>query len=217
MCAVLAREKTGKGQQVDLSAQEVYLNSYWGFLVFSLYDPETMGNIARWGRPVGNPIAMFRCRDGYVSFQFQIEEHWRRFVELMGNPDWAENELFQDATARTENWDALKLLVEEWLSEHDAQEFFHAAQAKRCPVAPVNTVADVAESEQLAARDFFVDIEHPEMGKIRYPSTPYKFSETPWRVEHPAPLLGQHNEEIYYGRLGYTRTELAEMREIGII
>ncbi len=217
MCAVLAREKTGKGQQVDVSAQEAYLNNYWAFLAYTIFDPVTMGQLARFGQPPGNPIALFRCKDGYVSFQFHTDEHWQRFVELMGNPDWAENELFIDAAARTENWDALKPLVEDWLSEYNRQDFFHAAQAKRCPVGPVNTIEEVVNSEQLAARDFFVDIEHPEMGKTRYPSAPYKFSETPWKVGRPAPLLGQHNEDIYCGRLGYTEGELVKMREAGII
>ncbi len=217
MCAVLAREKTGKGQQVDVSAQEAYLNNYWAYLAYSTHDPEVSAQLVRFGQPLGNPIALFRCKDGYVSFQFHTEEHWQRFVELMGNPDWAENELFQDATARTENWDALKPLVEDWLGEHGTQEFFHTAQAKRCPIGPVNTIEEVVDSEQLASRGFFVEVEHPEMGKTRYPSAPYKFSLTPWRVERPAPLLGQHNEEVYCGRLGYTRRELVKMREAGTI
>ena len=162
-------------------------------------------------------MAVLPCKDGYVSFQFGTEEQWQGLVELMGNPDWAENELFKDMFARADNWDALKLLMGEWLSRQSKQEFFHAIQAKRGPVGPVNTMDEVVNDEHLAAREFFVEVEQPQIGKVKYPSAPYKLSETPWRVERPAPLLGQHNEETYCKRLGYTRKDLAQMRGAGII
>lgn len=216
MCAVLARETTKKGQHVDVSVQEAFLNNFHGMLTFFMFDPTVLGAVVRWGNPRA-VMGIFPCKDGHASFQFMTEEQWQGFVEVMGNPEWAENELFKDQNARRENWDAVKLLMEEWLSGQNKQEFFHAAQAKRCPVAPVNTIEEVLNDKHLAARGFFVDIEHPEIGKAKYPSAPYKFSETPWRVERPAPLLGQHNEEIYCRRLGYTKKDLVKMRGAGII
>jgi crotonobetainyl-CoA:carnitine CoA-transferase CaiB-like acyl-CoA transferase len=81
----------------------------------------------------------------------------------------------------------------------------------------VTTVEDLAASEQLQARDFFVELEHPQMGKIKCPTTPYHFSRTPSRYDRPAPTLGQHNREILGQRLGYSREELARMRGGGVI
>ena len=86
-----------------------------------------------------------------------------------------------------------------------------------CPVAPYNTAKEVLDSEQMGARGFFVQIEHPAAGKSKYPSAPYKFSKTPWKAGRPAPLLGQHNEEVYCQRLGYSKQELIQLREAGVI
>jgi crotonobetainyl-CoA:carnitine CoA-transferase CaiB-like acyl-CoA transferase len=216
MCAVWARETTKKGQHIDVSAQECFLNTIWAGLAGYASGDDIMsrgsGGRMRWA-----PIGILPCKDGHVIFQFQSEEQWHNLVEVMGNPDWAENELFKDQFARGENWDGLSLLMTEWLSGQNKQEFFHAAQAKRCPVGPVNTMKEVLNSEHLAARGFFVDIDHPEIGRVKYPSAPYKFSQTPWRLDRSAPLLGQHNEDIYCKRLGYTKKALAKMRGAGVI
>ena len=214
MCAIWARERTGEGQQLDISAQESFINNCWAFFTYYIFDNDI---VTRLGRPRWAPMAVLPCKDGYVSFQFQSEAQWQSLVEVMGHPDWAENELFKDQWSRADNWDALSLLMGEWLSQHGKQEFFHAAQAKRCPVGPVNTAEDVLNSEHLAAREFFVEIEHPEIGKMTYPSAPYKLSGTPWRLECPAPLLGQHNESIYCQRLSYKKKDLVKMRGLGII
>ena len=214
MCGVLAREMTKKGQHVDISVQECFINKNWLGFPYWFFSNEV---VVRSGRQPWAPMGILPCKDGYVSFQFHTEEQWHSLVELMDNPDWAENELFKEQFARGDNWDALKLLMEEWLSGQNKQEFFHAAQAKRCPVGPVNTMDEVLNCEHLAARGFFAEIEHPEMGKVKCPSAPYKFSETPWRLDRPAPLLGQHNEDIYCKRLGYRKKALVKMRGTGVI
>ena len=90
-------------------------------------------------------------------------------------------------------------------------------RAQRVPLAAVYTVGEAMNTEHLKARDFFVEISHPEAGKLPYPSAPYKFSRTPVKLEHPAPLLGEHNREIYCDRLGYSEQDLVAMRRTGII
>jgi crotonobetainyl-CoA:carnitine CoA-transferase CaiB-like acyl-CoA transferase len=85
------------------------------------------------------------------------------------------------------------------------------------PLAPVRTVREVVNDEQLAYRNFFVEIDHPATGRFKYPGAPYKLSATPWHVKRPAPLLGEHNEEVYGSVLGYSRRELAAMKKAGII
>ena len=103
------------------------------------------------------------------------------------------------------------------MKHHTKEEIHHMGQRLGCPVAPYNTTKEVVDSGQMEARGFFVDIEHPEAGKFKYPSAPYKFSKTPWKAVHPAPLLGQHNEEVYCRRLGYSKQELTQLRETGVI
>jgi CoA:oxalate CoA-transferase len=214
MGAVLVREMNGRGQNIDISAQECFLNNAWAGLPYWLFGNELMG---RGGRQPWAPLAILPCKDGHVSFQFQSEQQWKDLVELMGNPDWAESELFKDQFARGENWDGLALLMNEWLAGQSKQAFFHAAQAKRCPVGPVNRIDEVLDCKHLADRGFFVKIDIPGAGKVKIPSAPYKFSKTPWQLERPAPTLGQHNAEIYCDRLGISREDLVNMRSSGVI
>jgi len=97
------------------------------------------------------------------------------------------------------------------------QEIYHAAQAKRVPFAPVSTMGDLLASKHLNARGFFAEISHPRAGSLRYAGAPYRFSATPWALRRPAPCLGQHNEEIYGGRLGLSSQEQEKLKTVGII
>ncbi len=100
---------------------------------------------------------------------------------------------------------------------HTKEEIFRRGQALSCPIAPVNTAADIYHSEQFKARNFFVEMEHPAVGKIPFPSSSFRFSKTPWKLVQAAPLLGEHNEEIYGRLLGISKEELANLKNKGII
>ncbi|MDY6918258.1 MAG: CoA transferase, partial [Chloroflexota bacterium] len=125
--------------------------------------------------------------------------------------------LFQDSHLRRENWDAGKALVEEWTLERSVDEVVNVAEAVRIPCRRVNTVREALDSELLAAREYFTDVHHQVAGELRYPGAPYKLSATPWAVNRAAPLLGDHNEEVYCGRLGFTQQDLALLRAQGVI
>ncbi len=85
------------------------------------------------------------------------------------------------------------------------------------PCSPVRSVKDLLKDVQLDFRNYWVDLDHPKAGKLRYPGAPYKLSVTPWKEEHAAPLLGEHNEKIICQMLGYSRQDLVRMRQGGII
>ena len=144
------------------------------------------------------------------------ERQWRSWLDLLGNPPWADEPRFATGLSRNEHWTELQSLIEEWTSTRPKAEVARLAQAHRVPVLPVNTVADVWASEQLAARGFFVDVERPGLGRLRMPGHPYQMSKTPWQVG-PAPALGQHNEEILVDRLGYAPADLARLRGAEVI
>jgi crotonobetainyl-CoA:carnitine CoA-transferase CaiB-like acyl-CoA transferase len=101
--------------------------------------------------------------------------------------------------------------------DHTKEELYHQGQAAGVPFAMVLTAQDLLESEQLKERGFFVQVDHPRTAEIEYPGVPYKFSETPYHIERPAPLLGEHNEEILVNRLGYPREELSKLGMAGVI
>ncbi len=125
--------------------------------------------------------------------------------------------MFKERAVRAANWDAIEPLVTEWTSRHGKWELSLRLQERGVKALPVNTAEDLARSEQLQSRQFFVELDYPDAGAVRFPGAPYRFSLTPWRVVRLAPRLGEHNDEIFTGHLGYTKDELSKLRGLGVI
>ncbi len=212
MSALVARQSSSSGQHVDVSAQEALASVVRQELAFcmveGLYPTRQIGRKRRGG-------ILYPCKDGHVCVW--IGPHWKKLVEMMGNPDWAQAEIFQNAVTRSQHMEDFNRLVTLWTQEHTADEIEKLSIAYGVPVGPVRTVKQLVEDEQLAYREFFVEIDHPEAGNLKYPGAPYKLSATPWQVKRPAPLLGEHNEQVYCQMLGYSRQELVKLRQAGII
>ena len=214
MCVLCERDRTGMGQHLDISQQESIAGGLTWNMAIDSYTGET---IRREGASGFAPVATMACKDGFIDIQCNTENQWQGLVELMGDPDWAHLAIFKDPVARAENWESLQPLISHWLKEQPKQEFYHSAQAKGVPTAPVNTIEELTKSDQFAARGFFVETEHPGVGTMKYPGSLLKFSRIPSRVGRRAPLLGEHNEAIYHGRLGYSMLDLVKMRNAGVI
>ncbi|MDY6893614.1 MAG: CoA transferase [Chloroflexota bacterium] len=212
--AVLGRQATGQGQHIDLSEYETM--AFGIARDIATYSHETIIPTRSQSRLSGFGTFL-ACRDGYIQLYCTNERQWRDFIEVMGNPEWADDEMFKDAHSRATNWAMLEPLLLKWTMERTQDDIHHAIQSNHVPCSPVNTMAEVLNSNQLAAREFFIETDHPETGKVTYPGTPCHFSATPAHVPRPAPLLGQHNEQILCQRLGYTKQELVHMRETGVI
>ncbi len=212
--AVYKQKFTGTGSYLDVSEQESAIQNLAIPLARYSYADQIVARTDVLDRA---PFHIIPCKDGYIYHAFVHEYQWQRFVELMGKPDWAENELFKDYASRGKYWDALKPLVMEWTMEHTMADIYHNSQRKGAPIGAVYTSREIVESKQLAARDFLTEIEHTENNAIKYPGIPYKFSGV--RKERPAaaPKIGQHNENIYCERLGYSRQTLAKFQRDGII
>ncbi len=212
--AVFARLRSGKGQHVDVSGQETLVSQ--NEMVYE-YWPYMKVIATRLGRKPLQPLEAMQCKDGWI-FICCVEEHqWRNFVSLMGNPQWAYEEIFADRLKRGENWEALEIFLREWVGEQTVLDLYRKAQERRIPFAPVSTMGDLLASEHLRSRGFFVEIEHPVAGTCKYPGAPIKYGATPWRIRMPAPTLGQHNEEILGGRLGVRPDRMAQLKSKGVI
>ena len=162
-------------------------------------------------------VSVLPTSDGHVAISPREEHLWSRWLAVMGNPTWAEDERFKDRAARTANWAELEPLLAEWTSQRTKDEVARAAQAVRVPAFPVNSIDGVFDSPQLAARGFFQEIEHPRAGVLPYPTAPYRYSGGGWEFRRPAPLLGEHNDELFCRLLGRSRAELAELGRLGIV
>jgi crotonobetainyl-CoA:carnitine CoA-transferase CaiB-like acyl-CoA transferase len=213
LCALLARKHvSAAGMHVDVSQWLAMAQMCRPELsIYSHEAPEAPYRKRLLVRQKTSIQYMFPCKDGWVSFGLATNRHWRGTKRMMGNPEWAENEMFNTFERRLENSDALEALLIEWLSHFTRKEVFKLAQAEHVPSFPVNAPAEVANNAQYAARRYFVDCAHPVAGRVRIPGAPICFSHTPWRLRLPAPCLGEHNAEILGKRLGLRPPEIDEI------
>ncbi|MCR4394522.1 MAG: CoA transferase [Dehalococcoidales bacterium] len=212
LSAILARQKSGLGQHIDVSQQEALASV--GRQELAFYAVEGSPPTRLKGRKRRGGI-LYPAKDGFVCIW--IGPHMPKIVKMMGDPDWSKEEIFMNPATRQEFMPEFNQLVSAWTMERTMQEIDELAIKFGVPCSPVRSVKDLVGDEQMAFREFWVELEHPEAGKLIYPGAPYKLSATPWRVEKPAPLLGQHNEQVYCQMLGYSRQDLVRMRQAGVI
>ncbi|MCL2670326.1 MAG: CoA transferase, partial [Syntrophaceae bacterium] len=134
-----------------------------------------------------------------------------------GDPEWTRDAKFQTVELREEHFTELKAHLRDEALKYDTEDLFQRVQSKGTACAFICSAEQVFNFPQMKARNFFIEMEHPAAGKLMYPGHPYIFSKTPARDHRGAPLLGQHNEEVYCRRLGYTKQELVKLREAGAI
>jgi CoA:oxalate CoA-transferase len=212
--ALYWRGADGTGQYIDISKQEAEMAL-------------ERVNIARYYELGKSPSryeinrvrdTLLRCRDsGFVMVVLHPEKQWNGLAEAMGNPEWINAEKFNTQKARESNFEKLKVRLGEEALKYDTEDFFHRVQANGTACAIVCSAEQVYKSPQTQARNFFIEVEHPAAGKLMYPGHPYILSKTPPRKHQGAPLLGQHNEEVYCHRLGYAKQDLVKLREAGAI
>ncbi len=157
--------------------------------------------VARLGKYGFGPRTVVPCADGWMHINFLEDAQWERLVELLGNPEWAREEVFKDRYLRGANADALEPMLSELTAKWKTADLFQAAQAKRIPVAPVNQASDVYSDPQLRARDFFAPLPMPRSAPsgIEAPTAPFKSTGMTFKLSRPAPELGEHNGEIFSG------------------
>jgi crotonobetainyl-CoA:carnitine CoA-transferase CaiB-like acyl-CoA transferase len=185
--------RTGTGQAVDVSEQEAIA----AMLEMNLMHWTYAGReTSRLGSRALGPWFITDCVDGKIFAVTAEEEQWHRLVELMGNPDWAGEEIFGDRLTRGQNLDVLKLLMDDWIGAWKVDELYREAQAHRIPFAPVNSMRQMYENEHLRDRKFFVDFDQPAIGHLRLPGAPSRYSTIQWSLRRPAPSIGMHTEEV---------------------
>ena len=212
--AVMTQLRDGEGQHVDVSVEEVCASMLE--LTYPFW-PYAQRIASRLGAKPVQPLEAMECKDGLIYLCCVEEHQWDAFVDIMGHPAWADEPIFKNRGRRTENWDALRLFLEEWVGEQTVDDLYHKAQARRVPFAPISTMGDLLNSAHLKARGFFVEIAHPAAGTLKYPGAPFKMSRTPWEIRCPAPTLGQHNREVFVDRLKISPADFAKLQHQGVI
>lgn len=201
LMALFRTRITGRGCHIEASAYEAMATQLVSALASCAFDrPPPLRSLsevqeAATGGVVSAVGGILPCNDGYVAISPREDAQWQRWVELMGNPQWASEERFLTRDGRESNFTDLWELVGEWTKPRSKHDIARMGQERRIPCFPVNTVHDLFNDLHLKERDFFTNIDHPIAGALQYPGVPYSFSNTPLPLaERPAPLLGQHND-----------------------
>lgn len=222
LTALFGRELSGRGQYIDIAESDIWASfNQPGRAHIFVHE----GRVRRRGghRTMGvYPYTVLPVRDGYISMIAGRGRQWKSFLELVGDgevPKWySDDERFADRLEISRLYaDEMDELLAPWLMAHDKDEIFHAAQERGIPFAPVYTTEEVVGNEHLRARGYFETIEHPLAGEIEYPGAPYVLGETPCQVLRAAPLLGEHNDEVWCERVGVEPRDLSVMRRNRII
>ena len=218
LAAVYGRGRAGGGQHVDVSCAEAVAALFVGSQNIGAYAQD--GKFDRRtgvGMSLGAPATILPCKDGHVWILALEPGQWNGLVRAMGNPEWAQLEMFQDMFVRAQNADAIYPLITEWTMQLGKREIMERCQAEGCPVTAVFTVAEAAEHPHLAARGYVVEVEHPVLGRVRDLGAPFVLPASPGGPSRPAPRLGEHNAEILGERLGLGAEELARLRREGVV
>ncbi len=211
LMALFQKGVDGKGQYVDVSIQESGLEHIEILLSYNLQKGE---NKKRGGH-MFVPWATYDCQDGYAAVIAMPYRHWHRAAEIFKDPvlfDEKYDHLLNRIKDRTEYETRLKACVKTM----PKKDLFHAGQARQLAFGYIADLKDVTESPQHEARRFFKEIDHPMTGKHKYCDAPFMMSETPWKSLR-APFLGEHNDEIFKGLLGYGEDEIKQLSEREII
>ena len=205
------------GQHIDIAEVESMAGIYNG--------PEALMAVYQWRvtRRTGHhaldfpyPNCILRCKDGYIFVGAPEGRQWRRLLEVMGNPQWAQEPRFRNRTVMNNEFaDEVDGYLEEWLLNHTKGELLEIALENRLPLAPVRGFDEVRGDPSLASQ--FVTIDRGDTGPVAFPGLPFQLTDLDQSPPAPAPTIGQHNREVYCGRLGYSPEELVKLRQTGII
>jgi len=219
MIALFERDRTNKGLHIDLSEAECWATFHIG-VGMQAYISEGRVRMRSGYRSLHRPYPdeVLSCKDGYVCIDTPQNRQWLRFVGLMGNPKWAKDPIFEDRIQTTDEYaDKADAYLSEWLMKHTKEEIFKLCQDNKVPVSPLKTIDEVVNDEHLKERNYFVEVDHPHAGKLKYPGICYKFSLMSSILQRHAPCLGEHNERVYCGKLGYSKAELIALKRAEVI
>jgi crotonobetainyl-CoA:carnitine CoA-transferase CaiB-like acyl-CoA transferase len=217
MTTLFGSEMRGEGEMVDISIMETQAAGIDRTPTFRIAYQYTGEVNERLPTTQGFATGAFPCKDGYVTIMggaiwFHKLAAMLEMPELLQHPVYA-NLMEQ---AKPEVAEEFLTILLPWLLDRTKREVWEAAQAQKMLSSPIYTTEDMLTDPHYNERGFWVDIDHPQAGTHKYPGAPFKMSETPWQIKKPAPLLGQHNEEVLSDQ-GYSKEEIVILRQQGVI
>jgi crotonobetainyl-CoA:carnitine CoA-transferase CaiB-like acyl-CoA transferase len=195
LVALFNRRGTGRGEHVDVSLQEVLVADPF-LRIITRYS--VTGEVPeRTGHSQATTVAeTYKCKDGYARIFVNQPDHWRRFVEWLGSPAELVDPQLEAVPRRMHLRPLIDRLVEARTVNFFTEAFFEEFQSKRLAAAPINSPSAFIADKQTQHRGYVVEVTNSHLGTHRFPGDPYKFSETPWRIERGAPLPGEYQHAV---------------------
>jgi CoA:oxalate CoA-transferase len=162
-------------------------------------------------------MAAFKCKDGHIIIATVGDEHWQRFCRAVNRPDWAADPALQTKAQRWAKKYMIQEEIEKITTRHTVKEVGEMMDKERVANSPILNIQQVVDDPHLNARGYFVEVEHPVIGKAKIPGIPFKMSETPGTIERPSPLVGEHNELILGKYLNIGKEQLGTLTQEGVI
>ena len=218
LTALIHRQKTGKGQYIDLSCSEC-VSTHVGseLLEFSMNGTSPGRNGNHDG--IMAPHNCYRCKgdDKWISIAVRTDEEWAALCKVMGNPDWSQSAAFIDQNSRLKNRELLDEHISAWSIGLTHLELMEKLQGEGVAAMPSFNAEELLSNPHSKARGIFIEVDHPKMGRKVVATPPWRFSETPAGIYKASPLLGENNEDVLRNLLGLSGEDMDRLVEAEVI
>jgi crotonobetainyl-CoA:carnitine CoA-transferase CaiB-like acyl-CoA transferase len=216
MLALRVKDKTGEGQQVDISMMEGQL----ALLGTNIANYFANGEIPK---PLGTaysvvvPYQTFHTKTRDLALAIAGEKLWRKFCPVMGCPELLDDPRYVNTVERSRHRGTLIAKLQEVFLTKSYEEWEKLLLQNDIPVGAINNIAQVVEHPQVKARQSLREVDHPSVGKVRVVASPVRLSKTPAKTPTPSPILGQHTRDVLYDVLGLTSDEIDRLATAGVV
>lgn len=216
LAAYIHKLQTGKGQMIDISLAECGL-PWFTWEAGAYFANKTIPQPTGWRHRVSAPYQAIKAQDSYMMVGCANQRTWEKFAtQVLKKPEWLIDERYLTNTLRHVHVEELEAEIEQITMQQPAKYWIAKCEEAGVPAGPINDFGEAVNNEHYLAREMIQEIEHPVIGKMKVIGSPTKFSETKVEIKAPAPLLGQHSEEVLK-KIGFSSEKIQLLLDKGVV